>query len=160
MPPTGPSPAQDSVSSRVIPIFTAATAIPVVLATVLIAIGWLMALPPTGFSELRQAMTASQPLREKSEESSPTSGAGSPTAAPMPAQTASEQSSRAPGKGESVTPSATPAAPTQLNGPAQDVATAGQGSLSPRLQQRSKAARNSHRPLHGRVKALRHQQHL
>jgi hypothetical protein len=40
---------RDSVSSAIVPFFTAETAIPVVLATVLIAVGWLMALPPLGF---------------------------------------------------------------------------------------------------------------
>ncbi len=39
-------------SSGSLPVFTAETAIPVVLATVLIAIGWLMALPPTGFEDV------------------------------------------------------------------------------------------------------------
>jgi hypothetical protein len=37
-----------SVSSGIVKIFTAETAIPVVLATVLTAVGWLLALPPTG----------------------------------------------------------------------------------------------------------------
>ncbi len=36
-------------------VFTAETAIPVVLATVVIAAGWLMALPPTGFGEVEGA---------------------------------------------------------------------------------------------------------
>jgi hypothetical protein len=37
-----------TVSSGIVKIFTAETAIPVVLATVLTALGWLLALPPTG----------------------------------------------------------------------------------------------------------------
>jgi len=41
-------PLWDSGSSGSLPVFTAETAIPVVLATVLIAIGWVIALPPTG----------------------------------------------------------------------------------------------------------------
>ena len=45
----GGKPLWDSGSSGNLPVFTAETAIPVVLATVLIAIGWLMALPPTAF---------------------------------------------------------------------------------------------------------------
>src|SRR6266496_1333499 len=43
---------RDLASSAIVPIFTSETAIPVVLATVLIAIGWLMALPPMGFEKL------------------------------------------------------------------------------------------------------------
>ena len=37
-----------SVASGIVKIFTAETAIPVVLATVLVALGWLLALPPIG----------------------------------------------------------------------------------------------------------------
>src|SRR5262249_4486614 len=48
--PTGMSLGTDSGSPGT--VFTAETAIPVVLATVLIATGWLMALPPTGFGEV------------------------------------------------------------------------------------------------------------
>ena len=48
----GGKPLWDSGSSGRLPVFTAETAIPVVLATVLIAIGWLMALPPTGFEDV------------------------------------------------------------------------------------------------------------
>ena len=43
---------RDSGSSGSLPFFSAETAIPVVLATVLIAVGWLMALPPMGFEKL------------------------------------------------------------------------------------------------------------
>jgi hypothetical protein len=42
-----------SISSGIVKIFTAETAIPVVLATILIALGWLLALPPTS-AELAQ----------------------------------------------------------------------------------------------------------
>ncbi len=48
----GGKPLWDSGSSGSLPVFTAETAIPVALATVLIAIGWLMALPPTGFEDV------------------------------------------------------------------------------------------------------------
>jgi hypothetical protein len=123
-------PAQDSVSSRGIPIFSAETAIPVVLATILIAIGWLMALPPTGFEKVQQATTASQSSTQKAEESSPTPGPGSPPPASTPAQSHNEQSSLAQGKREDVTAPAALTASTQLTSPALGAPTAAPGSPS------------------------------
>src|SRR6266542_2369309 len=79
-------PIWDSGSSGSLPIFNADTAIPVVLATILVAIGWLMALPPIGFEKVQQETTTSQASREKGEKSSPTPGLASPTPAPTPEQ--------------------------------------------------------------------------